>query len=84
MGYWSDKCFMCYFTAALLAIIGLTTKEIIKTKKKKQNNEHILPKRRSDKGSRNAVQQTRSKDGTRVSSNAMYSTPLLRKPRCTI
>ena len=47
---------MCYFTAALLAIIGLTTKEIIKTKKKKQNNEHILFRRVPHKGRRETIQ----------------------------
>ena len=80
MGYWSDKCFMCYFTAALLAIVGLTTKVIIKNKKNKRKNEYILPKRRPNKGSRATVQQTRSEDGARVSANAMYCTPLLWKP----
>ena len=36
MGYWSDKCFMCYFVGALIAIVSLSTHSIIKQKKKKK------------------------------------------------
>jgi hypothetical protein len=36
MGYWSDKCFTCWFTAALIAIVALTTNTIVKDKKRKQ------------------------------------------------
>ena len=36
MGYWSDKCFMCYFVGVLIAIVSLSTHSIIKENKKKK------------------------------------------------
>ena len=36
MGYWSDKCFMCYFIGALIAIVSLSTHSIVKQNKKKK------------------------------------------------
>mgnify|MGYP003109640686 CR=1 FL=1 len=42
MGYWADKCFMCYFIGALIAIVSLSTHTVVKQKKQQRKKELVL------------------------------------------